>query len=212
MDTFDLVRIAGTLICLTGIVLCWRFARTRVGAVAAPRLKAVALAGFVAAPLGALAVANYHTFEGTHAVDGCARCHVMWPMVNDLKDPASDSLAARHYRQAWISTNECYGCHADYGWRGSLKAKMDGFRHLSRYTTGTYQEPIVFRGHFNNGNCLKCHAGTPPFEQVSSHRLAARVLSESAMSCLNCHGDAHPTRAQRTPGSSAYAHLMEKPR
>jgi hypothetical protein len=29
------------------------------------------------------------------------------------------------------------------------------------------------------------------------------------MICLNCHGQAHPSSLQRTPGSTDYARLME---
>ena len=86
---------------------------------------------------------------------------------------------------------------------------MEGYRHLARYTTRTYQEPIKIRGHFNNENCLKCHQGMPLFEAVKSHQSVRVLLDNSAMSCLNCHGQAHPSRAQRTPGSADYTKLME---
>ena len=58
-------------------------------------------------------------------------------------------------------------------------------------------------------NCLKCHEGMPRFEAVQSHHAVKDLLGTSAMSCLNCHGRAHPTRAQRTPGSTDYGRLME---
>ena len=89
-----------------------------------------------------------------------------------------------------------------------MQAKMEGFRHLARYTTLTYTEPIQLRGHFNNDNCLKCHENMPKFEAVKSHQTAMALLTKSSMSCLNCHGQAHPTREQRTPGSADYAKLM----
>jgi cytochrome c nitrite reductase small subunit len=85
---------------------------------------------------------------------------------------------------------------------------MTGFRHLARYTTRTYHEPIAGRTSFNNDNCTKCHGGAPRFEAVKSHQAVKELLSASAMSCLNCHGWAHPTRAQRTPGSADYDRLM----
>ena len=58
----------------------------------------VALMALIVLPAGAVFLANYHTFEGVHEVRGCASCHVMLPMVNDMQDPGSETLAARHYK------------------------------------------------------------------------------------------------------------------
>jgi cytochrome c nitrite reductase small subunit len=179
---------------------------------AAALWKLLAFAGFAVVPAATVAVANYHTFEGVHHVEACARCHVMRPMVTDMHDPHSDNLAARHYRNHWIPQDQCFHCHSDYGLAGDLEAKMTGFRHLARYTTRTYHEPIAGRTGFNNQNCYKCHEGAPRFEAVASHRAVGELLRGSAMSCLNCHGKAHPTRAQRTPGSADYERLMEAAR
>src|SRR5258705_369412 len=172
--------------------------------------KLAAFVGIVALPFATVAVANYHTFEGAHQMGSCARCHVMLPMVNDMRNPASGTLAARHFKNRWILQDQCYGCHSDYGLSGNLQAKMESFRHLARYTTRTYREPIRMRGRFNNDNCLKCHQGMPQFKAGKSHETAAALLADSSMSCLNCHGQAHPTRDQRTPGSADYAKLMEE--
>lgn len=169
--------------------------------------KMLAFAGLVALPLATMGVANYHTFEGVHEVAACGRCHVMRPMISDMKDASSQTLAARHFKNGWIPRDQCYNCHSDYGLSGDLAAKAEGFRHLARYTTGSYREPIVYRGRFHNDNCLKCHAGTPKFERLKSHQTVRTLLETSAMICLNCHGQAHPTRAARTPGSPDYARL-----
>ena len=150
-----------------------------------------------------------HRFRAVHEVQACARCHIMLPMVNDMHDPASDTLAARHFKNHWIPKDQCFQCHSDYGLGGDLEAKMTGFRHLARYTTRTYREPIVGRTRYDNDNCLKCHGGQPRFEAVQSHHTAMSYLSDSAMSCLNCHGKSHPTREQRTPGSADYERLTE---
>jgi cytochrome c nitrite reductase small subunit len=222
METVVVVRILGTLICLIGIVLCWYISRTRFKSKSSEQpvaiahinisqsefWKLLALAGIVIVPLSAMGVANYHTFEGVHEVGACARCHVMLPMVNDMRNGESNTLAARHFRNRWISQSQCYDCHSDYGLSGNMEAKMEGFRHLARYTTLTYKEPIKLRGHFKNDNCLKCHQNMPKFEAVKSHQTAKSLLADSSMSCLNCHGQAHPTREQRTPGSADYAKLM----
>jgi hypothetical protein len=130
-------------------------------------------------------------------------------MVNDMRDPASKTLSALHYKNKWIPENQCYHCHSDYGLGGDLEAKMTGFRHLARYTTRTYQEPIVSRVKFSNKNCQQCHEGTPKYVAVTPHRDAEKELAANEMTCMECHDAPHPTAAQRTPGSSDYARLME---
>src|SRR5688500_3777816 len=116
METVTVVRILGTVLCLTGIVLCWHLSRQRFSTLststqvsvlvtvvsAAALWKLLAFVGFVAVPAATLAVANYHTFEGVHHPGACVRCHVTRPMVTDLFDPKRDTLAARHYRDRWI--------------------------------------------------------------------------------------------------------------
>jgi hypothetical protein len=222
VDAIAVVRALGTALCLAGIVLCWQVRRKRFAGLPADKpvslgmavvmalavWKLRAFAGLVVVPAATVAVANYHTFRGVHEVQACGRCHVMQPMITDLYDPDSDTLAARHFKNRWIPQDQCYACHSDYGLGGDLEAKMTGFRHLMRYTTHTYTEPIQARTPFNNDNCLKCHGEAPRFRAVASHQTAHEQLAASTMSCLNCHGQAHPTRAARTPGSPEYEWLM----
>jgi len=221
----QVVMVLGTLACVLGVILSIRTARTRFddvgtarkdvnfGVARVPALvfaRLVALMALIVLPAGAVFLANYHTFEGVHEVRGCASCHVMLPMVNDMRDPGSETLAALHYKNKWIAKDQCYHCHSDYGLGGGLEAKMTGFRHLARYTTSTYQEPIKARVKFDNNNCLTCHEGTPKWVAVESHVESHQELAANKMPCLDCHGEAHPTAAQRTPGSSDYSRLMER--
>ena len=221
----QVVMVLGTVACVLGVILSIRTARTRFDDGAAARkdvnivvarvpaltfARLVALMALIVLPAGAVFLANYHTFEGVHEVRGCASCHVMLPMVNDMRDPGSETLAARHYKNKWIAENQCYHCHSDYGLGGNLEAKMTGFRHLARYTTRTYQEPIKARVKFDNNNCLHCHEGTPKWMAVEPHVESHKELAANQVTCLDCHGDAHPTAAQRTPGSSDYSRLMER--
>ena len=222
LDYTQIVIILGTIFCVAGILLCIRTARTHFGAhekqktvsLGITRIpaesadKLTAFAALIVFPALAVFIANYHTFEGVHEVSGCASCHVMRPMVTDMKDPNSGTLAARHYKNKWIATDQCYHCHSDYGLGGNLEAKLTGYRHLARYTTRTYHEPIEARVRFDNKNCLNCHSMTVKFEAVRSHHTAYKKLASNQLICLNCHGWAHPTSVQRTPGSSDYARLM----
>ncbi len=61
-------------------------------------------------------------------------------------------------------------------------------------------------------NCMSCHAGTPAFESLKVHEpVTANLASDDpTISCTNCHGKAHPTRAQRTPGHPDYDRLMSE--
>lgn len=222
----QVVTVLGTLACVLGVILCIRTARTRfdagaarndvnIGVARVPALvfaRLVALLALIVLPATAVLLGNYHTFEGVHEVRGCASCHVMLPMVNDMLDPGSETLAALHYKHRWIADNQCYHCHSDYGLGGNLEAKMTGFRHLARYTTGTYQEPIQARVKFDSNNCLHCHEQAPKWVAVESHIEALPDLRTNKLTCVECHGDPHPTAAQRTPGSSDYPRLMEKMR
>lgn len=183
----------------------------KLGIVTVSALAAWKIAAFLSLfvfPTGALAAAQFELLEGAKKVEACGECHVMKPMVTDMRDPLSDSLAARHFKNHFISEDQCYQCHSGYGFNGAIAAKLEGYRHLVRYTTGLYEEPIKIRGAFDSASCLNCHEGTPPFLAINSHLVAHDKLQNNEMSCTNCHGPAHPTRSERTPGSPLYSKLM----
>lgn len=220
-----LVRVLGSFSCALTIVGAWFIARRNFSRLstrpdvslgiatlsATAFWKLSAFFSIAVLPAATMAVANYHTFVGVHEVQACSQCHVMLPMVNDLQDPGSDNLAARHFKNGYIPTGQCYACHSDYGFDGDMAAKLEGFRHLARYTSRTYSEPLTARTHFNNHQCLKCHQGKTAFESVHVHRDVLARLESSDMSCLNCHGLAHPSHADRTPGSARYEALTKTP-
>jgi cytochrome c nitrite reductase small subunit len=173
--------------------------------------KLVAFVTLVPLPLATAASAHFELLEGAKEVSACGACHVMTPMVTDMLDAKSDSLAARHFKNRYIADEQCYHCHAGYGLTGAFDAKLEGYRHLVRYTTGAYEEPIKKRGPFDSASCLSCHVGTRGFTAINSHAATMERLTHGAMSCTNCHGPAHPTRTERTPGSPTYHALMEEP-
>lgn len=170
--------------------------------------KLAALFTIVVFPTAAAVSAHTELLEGAKETSACGACHVMTPMVTDLHDPDSDSLSARHFKNGYIAKQECYTCHSGYGFNGAIEAKLEGYRHLVRYTTGLFEEPIKKRGHFDQSSCLNCHSGKANFMAINSHRVAAEQLANNEMSCQNCHGPAHPTRSERTPGSAKYDYLM----
>ncbi|PWJ43337.1 NapC/NirT family cytochrome c [Sediminitomix flava] len=177
------------------------------------KVKWLVLIGIIIIPITALALGNYHLFETSKESESCMKCHVMAPIAHDMLDEESMTLAARHYKNGWIQSYECYSCHKDYGFQGTMKAKLDGYRHLMRYVTKTYHEPIQYRGEFKNQNCLNCHEGKEAFVSVKEHEpVLVNMQSETPnISCLNCHGRAHPERSRRTPGHPDYEKLLELP-
>ncbi len=135
--------------------------------------------------------------ETTKTVQSCGTCHVMDPFVNDLYDPESTSLAARHYKNQWISEYQCYTCHTTYGAHGTFEGKRDGFRHWLLFVTQTWEDPITYAGSYPNMNCTACHGGTPAYQEVPSHIALRDKFRTDEVSCTSCHGPAHPTPKER---------------
>jgi nitrate/TMAO reductase-like tetraheme cytochrome c subunit len=131
------------------------------------------------------------------SVRACGDCHTMTSHVRDLENPASQSLAAVHFKNRYIRDDQCYTCHSDYGLFGTLSAKMDGVRHVYRYVTGTYTLPLHVASPYPNIRCLECHRQSQKFLTSEGHPAEIRPLLFSGdMSCLTCHAPAHTADAQ----------------
>lgn len=135
--------------------------------------------------------------EGTKSVQACLSCHVMQPFVNDMQNPSSPTLAARHYRNNWIAKDQCYSCHVTYGVTGTVEGKRDGFRHWLYYVTHTYADQIQYAGSYENSNCLACHQGTAKWQRVKSHQALVAEFSTDRIACIACHGPPHPLPQER---------------
>lgn len=133
----------------------------------------------------------------------CGSCHVMGTHLEDLKDPKSISLAARHSRSPIIGPTACYTCHADYSMLGYPLTKLNGMAHVYHYYLGEYGSWSLERFHkeirtkkpYPNSNCQQCHSGTlASFTNVKEHVSLADELAENKVSCASagCHGVAHP--------------------
>lgn len=155
------------------------------------------LIGVFLLPLAATWSTTATVMEGTKSVQACMSCHVMHPFVNDMINPTSPTLAARHYRNNWIAKDQCYACHVTYGITGTLEGKRDGFRHWIHYVTNTYQDPIRYVGSYANSNCLSCHQNTGKWVRVASHRALANEFSTDRIACISCHGPPHPLPKER---------------
>lgn len=155
------------------------------------------LIGVFLLPLAATWSTTATVMEGTKSVQACMSCHVMHPFVNDMINPTSPTLAARHYRNNWIAKDQCYACHVTYGITGTLEGKRDGFRHWIHYVTNTYPDPIRYVGSYANSNCLSCHQNTGKWVRVASHRALANEFSTDRIACISCHGPPHPLPKER---------------
>ncbi len=169
------------------------------------------LFGVLVLPAFALVGSTGSMFEEMKTVGACNSCHVMNTFVEDMRDPNSPSLAARHFRSGAIPSKQCYLCHTGYGIFGTLEAKRDGLRHWVLYVTGTWEKPITFKGSYPNANCLSCHAVSPSFQRVESHLALGQMLAADEVGCHSCHGLPHPPRPMRAdPPALSSAALQER--
>ena len=106
-------------------------------------------------------------------VHACGDCHAMESHVADLRNPASESLAAVHYKNRYIQTDQCYTCHSDYGMFGTVSAKLEGLGHVYHNTTGNYPKPIKIKNPYSNLRCLSCH-GARRISSPSTTRTCSR--------------------------------------
>ena len=135
------------------------------------------------------------SFHRAEQVSFCADCHTMTPWVADLEDPKSNSLAAMHYRNRWILHDQCYTCHADYGFLGPIETKLESMRHVAIYYSGIgMPRQIKLYKPFPNVNCLQCHGPAANFRSNPAHAPMMKALLANQLSCVICHQPIH------TPG------------
>ena len=156
------------------------------------------------------------TAEGMRATtkrEFCGSCHVMHRHLQDLVNPDSLSLAARHAKSPFFSDRNCYVCHADYGMFGYVATKLNGMKHVWKYYTDGYAQQstdeavarLKLYHPYDNKNCMQCHSGTAPtWLRVPEHNSLKPRLLANEVSCASagCHGYAHPF----TKGPAGQAH------
>lgn len=198
--TLTRLALAAIVIGVVGLVLVEFVWKSRM---ARSTYRWLLLLGLLVLPGAALLGSTGAMFEQMKNVEACNSCHVMNPFVDDMRDPGSATLASRHFRSGAIPAKQCYACHTGYGIFGTAEAKRDGFRHWLLYVTRTWEEPITFKGSYPNENCLGCHATSPDFAGVESHRALREPLARDEMGCFTCHGLPHPSRSERAAHAGA---------
>jgi cytochrome c nitrite reductase small subunit len=141
--------------------------------------------------------------EAAKSVNTCGACHVMRPWVEDLRNPASTTLAATHFKNRFILENQCYTCHSDYGMFGTVEAKWEGLGHAVRNLTGAYRRPITIVHPYPNSRCLACHGQSQRFLKSTGHpKEVLPHLMAGTLSCLDCHGPAHLSQGKSPRAAS----------
>jgi nitrate/TMAO reductase-like tetraheme cytochrome c subunit len=147
--------------------------------------------GVLVIPLISALVGTVLVLERAKQVEFCASCHLaMKPYVDDLKNAPSNSLAALHYKNRYIPSNQCYECHTSYGLHGTFQAKLSGMIDTYKYYTDTYRLPIRMRNSYRNDDCLKCHAGSAKWEP--RHEDVREALLAGRTTCMECHAENNP--------------------
>lgn len=179
------------------LVVIWRLVK-RKGLTAAS--KALLFGGILVLPIVVVFLATAHGMQESMTVEACGHCHVMDGHVKDLRNPASDSLAAVHFKNRYIQDNHCYTCHSDYGMFGTVNAKWEGMGHVYHNLVGGYPTPIKIARPYSNVRCLSCHGGAANFLAKHDKEQIPRLLTNQD-SCLDCHGPAH--KAEEPPEKQA---------
>ncbi|MBK8254788.1 MAG: NapC/NirT family cytochrome c [Polyangiaceae bacterium] len=198
--TFDFPHLLnlGALICAaaSAVVLLWYLIRR-------PPLnrstRVWLFAGLGPLPIAAAMAGNVSNLEVTKKREFCGSCHVMVPYTDDVKNPESPGLAAKHSKNKWFGDESCYTCHADYGMFGLVVTKIGGMHHVWDYYTDDWDAP----GHrppklykpYNNASCTQCHASSGPREPLE-HKVHKAGIESGAVGCgkVGCHGPPHRVR------------------
>jgi nitrate/TMAO reductase-like tetraheme cytochrome c subunit len=159
--------------------------------------KALMLIGVVLLPAFSVATGMLLVLTRAERVEFCASCHhVMKAYADDLTNPEGTGLAAIHFVNRYIPTNQCYECHTSYGLFGTAEAKIHGIGEVIKYYTGTYELPLAMWKPYPNADCLKCHAESNLWLSVDAHthEETEEDLFANLTSCMECHGSAHEVR------------------
>ncbi|MEE9562477.1 MAG: NapC/NirT family cytochrome c [Thermoanaerobaculia bacterium] len=154
--------------------------------------------GIAVLPIPAIFMSTAVGLEHSKQLKFCNSCHAMDPFIDDMKDVASNQLAARHYKNRFIQKAHCYTCHTNYGIFGTMEAKLNGMKHMWGDFTGHWSHPIEISKPYQYQICLNCHAGAVRFEQLEEHDGVIEEVLSGEGGCNPCHELAHPARVERS--------------
>jgi nitrate/TMAO reductase-like tetraheme cytochrome c subunit len=187
------------LLILSAVFVGYLLVRTQRGQSNGVAVKGLLFVGVVMLPSFSVTTGMLLVFTRAEHVEFCGSCHgAMSAYVEDMMDPMGEGLAAIHYRDRDIPSNQCYTCHTSYGLFGTFEAKLQGMGEVVRYYTGTYEAPITMWRPYSNADCLKCHAGSTKWLAVAAHSSegTAQELFNDTVSCMECHVAGHDVGAE----------------
>ena len=190
-------RIMAWVLTLAVILVAYALVKAVRGRLVGISGKALMLIGVVVLPSFSIGTGMLLVLTRAERVEFCASCHhVMQAYADDVTDPDGTGLAAIHFVNRYIPTNQCYECHTSYGLFGTAEAKMHGIGQVLRYYTGTYEVPLSMWKPYPNADCLKCHAESKLWLSIDAHTYeeTEEALFANSMSCTECHGSAHEVR------------------
>jgi cytochrome c-type protein NapC len=153
------------------------------------RVVVVVLAVFVF-PVFFIALSSYN-LQRARSVEFCGSCHEMQRHVNEMTDPTSRSLAAKHEQRKWVNKHPCYTCHTDYAMFGPIHGKWRGMRHMYAAVFGHMEEQdIALYAPYPDVNCLQCHHTARVREEEDHEDI------DPDERCVDCHDNMHKVRAR----------------
>lgn len=131
----------------------------------------LSFSGVLLLPIFAYVVGDLHLLEMSKKVEFCGSCHeTMSPIVEAMRSD-TEYLSSFHYRRGAVPhESACYRCHSGYGLLGDTKAKTAGVMHMVRTITRSYEFPLQKVGTFDIQSCLDCHAQAAPFRAQEAHQ------------------------------------------
>jgi hypothetical protein len=186
--------VAGIAIAVFAGVLLVRVTFHRKGWKILPAAKWLLLVALFVLPSMTMLLGNVVGFHNTK--QSCTQCHTMDPWVADMKDPASITLAAKHFQRRWINEDQCYTCHTGYGLAGNIQAKIGGLSHVTHYYFTGVPDQIKIKRPFPPATCLHCHGDTLKYQKIDQHvdaEMKPKILS-GELSCFECHASPHPRK------------------
>ncbi len=184
----------GAALAIAGVLWFWMpyLAAERAGRV----LLFVALAFL---PLVLLRLGAGHALGQSKTRTFCTSCHEMHDYEKSLLYDDEAFLPAVHFQKRLVpAETACYACHTDYTMYGDIEAKMNGLAHVMVHFFGDVPTTgeVELYSPYPNDNCLKCHAGSRPFEGNKDHSkgdASLEKLKSGEMSCgdKGCHDLAH---------------------
>ena len=191
-------RVLSAVTVLSLVVIAYTLLQVLRGRAHGAAGKALTLASALLLPSFTVSTGMVLVFARAERVEFCGSCHTaMDPFVADMVEPAGAGLAAIHYANRFIPSNQCFECHTSYGLFGSAQAKVHGASQVLRYYGGAFSPPVRLWQPYPNADCLKCHAASRLWLAEPAHTANGMMdsLFEDAVSCMECHEPGHLVNA-----------------